>query len=407
MRGRLRCVVLLVVVIGTAAAADRCVVYISATTGVNQRPCGDVASPCADLNFGLDTATAACDGPAITLHVLPGQYGPTSCGLNATNHNLNIIGAGSGDCVIDCGGVDRVLATTASVSMGGITLRGGRVTLVYGAMGGWDDVHTGGGGAAVWVAWPRGARHVAATFTDVAFVDNAVTASLTAASSYFYGGGAVFVTGEDVWNATVVFADCTADDNHVTLAGGVPAPLTASAEAIVDGGAFGVLIGSFRRNGAGQNSSAAVVSVTDVVVRNCSVEGFFAQGGGIGVTFVDVSDGAITMDDVSVSGSAAMGADGAGGGVCIGALTQNSQVVLLPGIVALSNVALVGNAAGYAGGGMYVINELGNLTLSHLTVSGNTLSTRGGLGAGLALWSNTDQQPESPAGCPSAPYAYW
>ncbi len=114
------------------------------------------------------------------------------------------------------------------------------------------------------------------------------------------------------------------------------------------------------QNGNAGTADGGGLSITgsatlqDVAVNNCSAK----NGGGIAVT------GSLTASGLVVSGNTATTS---GGGVFVGGASAN---------VTLDQATLSGNNSGAAGGGLY--QNLGVLTLTNLTSSGNTAVGSGG-----------------------------
>lgn len=196
------------------------------------------------------------------------------------------------------------------------------------------------------------------TLDSALIISSASGLSITfAAAGEAVASGVTIVSAEDVRHIMVSgTGNITLTFNNVTLDGG-------------------------NRSG-GINTTASLLTLTNVVVRNCYSS---ISGGGI----YSFSDLKITGDSVISGNTAYFG----GGGVCVadstfemtggtisdntgdlgGGVYLNSQ-----GTFNMYGGAISGNTANTAGGGVYVPSENSSFTMIGGVISGNTASTFGG-----------------------------
>ncbi len=235
--------------------------FCVAPSGADGPACGTSPQlPCATLRYTIGAlANAVVGGGLVSVVLAPGSYNSSSCGATGTRA-LNITGAGSGATVVDCAYGGRVLSTNDSLAMSGLTpARGLAAFGVNVSDVNATDVLIGGGGGAVAVTWLPTVTEPYAVLDDVAFVSNAVLASVVGngTASVTLGGGGLFVSGGGNgsvvlvtrctwWNNTVVVQDRDDSLNGVGAAcgGGAcvalgvtddPAPLL-SVSVVIDGG---------------------------------------------------------------------------------------------------------------------------------------------------------------------------
>lgn len=145
-----------------------------------------------------------------------------------------------------------------------------------------------------------------------------------------------------------------------------------------------------QENGGGINIGDEDVTLTDVVVSNCTSN---QQGGGIAVN----AGGRLTMINCTVSGNVCTGAvgsdplnpgfSGVGGGIYF----------TLDGTLTMTGCTISGNQAKYRGGGIYLFADtVATGVLRNCTISGNKVTSiySGGLtapesgGAGISVFTN-------------------
>jgi hypothetical protein len=186
-------------------------------SGTDSPGCGtSLSSPCATLTHAL-ALYCTPGGPPLTLRVAAGSYGAPSCGAHAPCP-LSIVGDGSGNTTVDCGGADRMLTSTSSLAVAQLSIGSGLVTYALNVTSD-GSVVAGGGAIAVVLTSPDGdARTV--SLTNVVLYNNTVSAAADGdgTGSVFMGGGAVLVYAASA-NATVdvVVAACTLYDNGVSF----------------------------------------------------------------------------------------------------------------------------------------------------------------------------------------------
>ncbi len=211
-------------------------IYVAATGGNDSATCGAATSPCATLRFAVNVvANAVVPVNATAVLVLgPGLYGPSSCGASAVRP-MNISGAGSSMTTIDCAGTNRTLTTTASLSLAGLTLMGGKapglinLTSLSRVDPGCASPAPVGGGA-VSVVWPPTLSSASASMLDLVFVSNTVDAVITQAGpspesmcppdSVVVGGGGLLVSGGGN-NTVVSLQQCVFDSNIASASASV------------------------------------------------------------------------------------------------------------------------------------------------------------------------------------------
>lgn len=133
-----------------------------------------------------------------------------------------------------------------------------------------------------------------------------------------------------------------------------PAP---AGSVVVDGTASPSNFSLFRYTATGNG---------DYSISNLTIQNGRAAGAGGGIFFGPTAVSALTLTDVTVRNSQAAG--GAGGGI---AVTANNELSMTGG-------AVTGNSSTGNGGG--ISNVRGTLTLSGVTISGNTAVNGGGIG---------------------------
>jgi hypothetical protein len=198
-----------------------------APLGVDGPSCGPAASPCATLRYAVDTIASAGQPPmaVIPITLAAGRYGGDSCGGIATRP-LAVSGAGRDSTLVDCLGTDRLLGTTASLSLSGLTVvRGGVVVDPLRGQGLVGPVVGGGG---LWVLLGPGDPGPV-TLTNLAFFNCTVVGSVAPGGSssgggggsspgWVGGGGAVIIAGRG--QVAVTVTDCLFVGNWVRLTDG-------------------------------------------------------------------------------------------------------------------------------------------------------------------------------------------
>jgi hypothetical protein len=193
-------------------------------SGADRSGCGDnTSSPCASLRYAVNVVAAGVQPPfaPVIVQLLPGLFNASSCGA-ATGRPLSVVGAGSSATTIDCGGLNRALVTTASLSLTGLTLVAG-AAVVQGEVpsGILPAILSGGGGGAVLALWPTLGSYLLSA-VDVRFINNTVTVNVTASAAagtpsvLAAGGGGLYVSGGG-FNSTIALLRCAFWGNAVTV----------------------------------------------------------------------------------------------------------------------------------------------------------------------------------------------
>ena len=114
----------------TGVGASTSHVTVSATVGVDGSGCGTaVAVPCRSLSYALQSALQIDGNAAVVATLAPGRYDAGSCGLSV-DVPLTIVGSGSANTVVDCGGRSRFLVTNESLVLSGFTITNGYAAIV-------------------------------------------------------------------------------------------------------------------------------------------------------------------------------------------------------------------------------------------------------------------------------------
>jgi hypothetical protein len=228
-----------------------------AANGTDSPTCGGSTDPCGSMRYAVNVRANSLEPVDSVAAVVLGEgyYGPGSCSTNATRP-ISIVGAGSGATVVDCGGTDRALYTNASITMFGLTITGGAVSIDFNDTGVNDfDVRYASGGGGVAVVWSEGGANAVARFEDVVWLNNTVRGVVTGTGDALvvFGGGGVSVFGGG-GGGRVAFDGCVSVNNTVD------APAYDSA----GGGGFSIV---FYANGDAESVSNVNVSLENV---NCS-----------------------------------------------------------------------------------------------------------------------------------------
>ncbi len=196
-------------------------VYVVASGGNDSRPCGAMDSPCATLRHAVNVVANAVTPLTIVVPVVlgPGQYGPGSCGANATRA-MNISGSGSDATRIDCQGTGQALVASDSLWLTGLTITGGAASVSVVVPENLQLPFAAGGGGGVAVAWPTTLNNLSLDLQDVMFMNNSVAGLVQGAvdgdQTCFLGGGGLYVAGGG--NGTEVsIRNCSFVENAVSV----------------------------------------------------------------------------------------------------------------------------------------------------------------------------------------------
>ncbi|MCW2567501.1 MAG: hypothetical protein JWN54_1598, partial [Mycobacterium sp.] len=294
-----------------------------------------------------------------TVTVPAGTYAPTQALTVAGNGgaavDVTITGAGAGSTVLDGGGTDRVflldaeLAGNVHVTIGGLTVRGGRGT-------------DGFGGGGILAGAPDATQRDSLTLTDCRLTGNTndTDADLTDAP-----GGAVQMAG-----GSLSVTNCEIDGNTAgsSAGGGVWFSAQHSSDTLSISG------GSFHGNTVRVTSS-------------------YNGGGALALEVGSTGSGSMTVDDTSFTGNtvtATGSAEARGGAV----LTQFASPTFTRATFT-GNTATGGAAA--EGGALYIA---GDATVRYSRIVGNT-STGGG--AVRHIDTGTVSAPSNWWGCNAGP----
>ena len=265
--------------------------------------------------------------------------------LDVAPGGLTITGAGAGTTFIDAAGLDRAFEVRpgATLTLVGVTVKGGHAK---------DLTNNGGGienqGSLVLVDCVVDANTADGVGGGV---DNGGSLTLTRSTLSNNGaseGGALRNLDSAVTTAT----DSVLANNTATLYGG----------AIISSGSLDFTRATFRGNRA--IVGGAILNGGDLTVRDTTLaDNLATQSGGAVFNIADI--GTVTVSGSSFIHNSA-GAAGAGGALCLGA----------EGAVNVSNSTFTQNAAGQTGGA--IDNDAGVLTLTNVTIAGNSTAGQGG-----------------------------
>ena len=200
----------------TASIGNTDVIIYVRPGGTNGPDCGSTTTTaCGTVAYAIVTVAAAVSPPSATVHVMvaAGAFGADSCGA-VSSRPLSIEGAGAGDTVVDCEWRGRLVATTADVSVTGVTVLRGLATTTAAADGSAGDI--GGGAIAVLLTDDGGAGVGSVALVDVEVRDGIVWLPSGSAIGPRGGGAvAVAVACASVCAVNVTVRGCTFHNNTV------------------------------------------------------------------------------------------------------------------------------------------------------------------------------------------------
>ncbi|RMG37914.1 MAG: hypothetical protein D6725_08195 [Planctomycetota bacterium] len=287
-----------------------------------------------------------------TLSVLGGQEDAAAGGDLDINDDLQILGAGSGQTIIDANGIDRIFDVDRGVAfqLSGVTLRNG-----VGTNGGailsrgdlvLDDVVLFNNTAVTAADSVGGA--IAAQTGSVTIRDSIVDQNAAAVH-----GGGIYAQA-----ATVTLTNVTVRNNQAQVDGGglsfFESTVTITDSAIVDNAAG--------RDGGGISNDNSTLNISETsIARNDA-----RNGGGIS----NVGNGSVTIDLSTIEDNHAAQFGGGIENFDDGSDTTASLLML-------TNSTVRGNSADFGGGGIDTDNA--RTALVGVTVSGNVSAVGGGL----------------------------
>lgn len=395
--------------------------HVCGTLGEDSPQCGlSLDAPCRTLRHAVASwapDNAAASGPLV-VHLAPGPYDALSCGV-VTEVALVVVGNGSDSTVVDCGGEDRLVASTGPA----LTIVGLTVVNATHVVAGAPGDH---GGGAVLVVWANDTLvGNALLLQDVVFTACALDVDQHPHTDDYYngvgsvGGGAVAVVStaaEVVQGVSITLQSVTFTGSHVGGSsyegdmGGGGLFVSLAATTLLDsiavtlsdvvfqageaptGGSLGSGGGAFilvTGGASGANVTNVTFAFAGVTASGCAA---VANGGALysavynrngpvaGVRF------SFTNTTVVDSTAGTPGSAGIGGGIYAAVTTGVTAVSDVH--ASLNNVTAVNNAAG-VGGGIYFAAICGSLRnvsvrLVGVTASGNSLTepSTGSLGGG-------------------------